>query len=35
MPGSFTLPAEGRITGIDFVADFNSLPEGVKIGGGR
>ncbi len=34
-PGSFTLPPEGRITGIDFVADFNTLPDGVKIGGGR
>jgi len=35
MPGSFSLPPEGRITGIDFVADFNTLPDGVKLGGGR
>jgi len=33
-PGEFTLPPQGRITGIDFSADFNTLPEGVKLGGG-
>jgi len=33
-PGQFTLPPQGRITGIDFSADFNTLPEGVKLGGG-
>ena len=34
-PGNFTMPPQGRVTGIDFVADFSSLPDGVKIGGGR
>jgi hypothetical protein len=34
-PGSFTMTSEGRITGIDLVADFNTLPDGVTIGGGR
>ena len=33
-PGGFTLPYQGRITGIDFTADFNTLPDGVKLGGG-
>ena len=33
-PGEFTLPQNGRITGIDFSADFNTLPDGVKLGGG-
>ncbi len=32
-PGQFTLPFQGRITGIDFSADFNTLPDGVKLGG--
>ncbi len=34
-PGQFTLPPKGGISGINFTADFNTLPEGVKIGGGR
>lgn len=33
-PGGFELERNGRVTGIDFSADFNTLPDGVKIGGG-
>lgn len=34
-PGSITMLPEGPVAGIDFTADFNTLPDGVKIGGGR
>lgn len=32
-PGQFTLPPNGTISNINFVADFGTLPDGVKIGG--
>ena len=33
-PGKFTVGPSGRITGINFIADFNTLPDGVDLGGG-
>jgi len=34
-PGRLTLPPNGTIANINFVADFNTLPDGVQIGGGQ
>jgi hypothetical protein len=31
-PGAVSVPPEGVASGIDFVADFSTLPEGVRLG---
>jgi hypothetical protein len=33
-PGIVSVPPGGTVTGINFVADFATLPDGVKLGGG-
>ena len=33
VPGKFSVSKQGSISGLDFTADFNTLPEGIKLMG--